>query len=126
MPTLDELKDKTAVAEELFLTTRRATGRATYPSWFVHDGQRLYMLAAESAAEVWDIRRDPTVDVAIGAPDTPDHLAMQADIMTEASWVPQMIDLLQRKYGTEYAERMQRTADSARSGHIIIKLKPLV
>ena len=125
MPTLDDLKTKAAAADELFMTTKRTTGQATYPLWFVHDGQRLYILSAESSSEVWDVKRDPKVDVAIGAPGSPDRLAMQADVMPDPAWVPQMVDLLKKKYGAKHADRMARTAESAKGGHVVIKLKPV-
>ncbi len=126
MPTLDQLAEKTKVAEELWMTTSRPKGTsATYPLWFVLDGQRLYILSAESSSEVWDVKREAKVEVAIGAPTSSDRLAMQADIMTEESWVPMMIDLLQKKYGATHGERMQRTTEAAKGGHVIIKLKPL-
>lgn len=126
MPSLDKLASKTKVADELWLTTRRAGGvTATYPLWFVHDGQRLYILSAESSSEVWDVRGNPRVEVTIGAPDSSDRLAMHADVMAEASWVPMMVDLLQKKYGARCQERMARIADVAKTGHVIIKLKPV-
>ncbi len=125
MPTLDQLVDKTQVAEELWMTTRRPDGgSASYPLWFVHDGQRLYILTARSSSEVWDVKRDSRVDVAIGAPDGSDRLAMIADVMEEESWVPMMMDLLRKKYGAAHAERLEQTAQAAQSGHVIIKLKP--
>lgn len=125
MATLAELGEKTKVAEELFMTTRRPGGaKATFPLWFVHDGARLYVLAAESSSEVWDVKRDPVVEVAIGSADSKDRLAMQADVMPDPAWVPQMIDLLQKKYGSKQKERMERTAAAAKGGHVVIKLKP--
>ncbi|MCI0769732.1 MAG: hypothetical protein J4N83_05605 [Chloroflexi bacterium] len=125
MPTLEQLEEQTKVAEELWMTTRRPDGgSASYPLWFVLDGQRLYILAAESSSEVSDVKQDSRVDVAIGAVDSPDRLAMIADVMEEESWVPMMIDLLQKKYAGAHAERMDRTSQAAQSGHVIIKLKP--
>ena len=84
-----------------------------------------YEAAAESSSEVWDVKRDPKVDVAIGAPGSPDRLAMQADVMPDPAWVPQMVDLLKKKYGAKHADRMARTAESAKGGHVVIKLKPV-
>ncbi len=126
MPTLDELAAKIKAAEELWLKTSRPDGTtAAFPLWFVHDGQRLYFLTAESSSEVWHVKRSPVVEVAIGAPDGPDRLKMQADVMAEPNWVPMMIDLLQKKYGVTHRERMERTAQAAKSGHVIVKLKPV-
>ena len=125
MPTLEQLEGTTKVAQELWMTTRRPEGSsASYPLWFVHDGQRLYVLAAESSNEVSDVKQDPRVDVAIGAIDSQDRLAMIADVMEEESWVPMMIDMLGKKYSGAHAERMGRTSQAAQSGHVIIKLKP--
>ena len=127
MPTLAELADKTQSAAELFMTTQRPAGRtATFPLWFVHDGERLYALTADSSSEVWDVRASNRVMVAIGAPDSEDRLPMQADVMEGDEWVSQMVPLLEKKYGSGHAERMARTAAAANAGgHVIIKFKPL-
>jgi hypothetical protein len=45
--------------------------------------------------------------------------------MTDPSWVPMMIDMLQKKYGEEHGERMGQTIEASSSGHVIIKLKPV-
>ena len=124
MPTLTDLAEKAKVAEELWMTTRRASGTATFPLWFVHDGERLYILSAESSSEVWDVKANPEVTVAIGGVDSGDSLEMTGEIMTEPSWVPMMIDLLEKKYGTSHGERMKLTAGASKGGHVIIKLKP--
>ena len=92
MPTLAELADKTRSAAELYMTTQRPAGRtATFPLWFVHDGERLYALTADSSSEVWDVRASNRVMVAIGAPDSEDRLPMQADVMEGDEWVSQMV-----------------------------------
>ena len=126
MPTLAELADRTESAVELFMTTQRPAGQtATYPLWFVHDGERLYALAADSSTEVWDVRASGRVLVAIGTPDSEDRLAMQADVMQGDDWVGQMIPMLEAKYGSDHAERMTHTAAAAKAGgHVIIKFKP--
>lgn len=125
MPTLADLAHKTSTAEEIWLTVHRPGNMAaTYPLWFVHDGERLYILSAESSSEVWDIKRNPAVDVAVGAAAGPDRIAMTADIMTDPAWVPQMLGMLRKKYSAAHAERMERTTSAAAAGHIIIKLKP--
>ena len=125
MPTLADLAHKTKTAEEIWLTTHRpGNTTATYPLWFVHDGERLYILSAESSTELWDVRRNPAVDVAVGAAASPDRIAMTADVMTDPAWVPQMLDMLRKKYGATHAERMERTTTAAATGHVIIKLKP--
>ena len=125
MPTLADLAHITKTAEEIWLTTHRpANTTAAYPLWFVHDGERLYILSAESSSEVWDVKRNPAVDVAVGAAAGPDRIAMTADIMTDPAWVPQMLDMLRKKYGAAHPERMARTAAAAAAGHVIIKLKP--
>ena len=125
MPTLAELASKTAVADELWLRVKRSNGTlATYPLWFVHDGERLYILTAESSSEIWDVKTHPEVEVAIGSADSHDRLKMRADIMTDPAWVPQMIDMLKKKYEAKHGERMAKTTESAKSGHVIIKLKP--
>ncbi|MBM4406550.1 MAG: hypothetical protein FJ039_10300 [Chloroflexi bacterium] len=126
MPTLAELAAKTKTAEELWLKVRRSSGAtATYPLWFVHDGERLYILSAESSSEVWDLKATPEVDVAIGSAESADRLKMRADIMTDPNWVPMMIDLLKKKYETKHHERMAKTAESSKGGHVIVKLKPV-
>ena len=123
MPTLTELAGKTKTAQELWMTTRRSSGdEATFPLWFVHDGERLYVLAAESSSEVGAVQDDDEVSVAIGEAGSPDRLEMTAEVMTDHNWVPMMIELLQKKYN---GERMERTAEAAKSGPVIIKLKPL-
>ena len=125
MTTLTELADKTKTTHELWLTTQRPSNTtATFPLWFIHDGERLYVLSADSSSEVWDVKRSPDVDVAIGAADSTDRLAMTADIMDDPSWVPMMLGMLQEKYGDVDAERMARTVEAATGGHVIIKLKP--
>ena len=125
MPTLAELAEKTKVAEELWMTTARAGGAtAAFPLWFIHDGERLYILAAESGTEVWDVKANPRVRVAIGSAGSQDALNMTAEVMTDPSWVPMMLDMLRKKYGTQHKERLERTAEAARGGHFIIKLKP--
>ena len=125
MTTLSELAEKTNTTRELWLTTRRpGNGAATFPLWFIHDGERLYVLSAESSSEVWDVKSNPSVEVAIGAVDSADRLAMTADIMDDPSWVPMMLGMLEKKYGEGDAERMARTAEAAKGGHVIIKLKP--
>ena len=125
MPTLAELTHKTKVAEEIWLTVHRPGNiTATYPVWFVHDGERLYILSAESASEVWDVKRNPAVDIAVGAAAGPDRIAMTADVMTDPAWVPQMLGMLRNKYGAAHPERRERTAAAAAGGHVIIKLKP--
>jgi general stress protein 26 len=126
MPTLAELAAKTKTATELWLRVGRPSGAtATYPMWFVHDGERLYALSAESSSEVWDLKATPEVEVAIGSAESADRLKMRADIMTDPNWVPMMIDMLKKKYETTQQERMAKTAEAAKSGHIIIKLKPV-
>ncbi len=127
MPTLAELADRTQSSAELFMTTQRPAGRtATFPLWFVHDGERLYALTADSSSEVWDVRASNRVMVAIGAPDSEDRLPMQADVMEGDEWVSQMVPLLEKKYAADHAERMARTAAAANAGgHVIIKFKPL-
>ena len=127
MSTLAELADRTQSAAELFMTTQRPAGQtATFPLWFVHDGERLYSLAADSSSEVWDVRASNRVMVAIGAPDSEDRLPMQADVMEGDEWVSQMVPLLEKKYGADNAERMARTAAAANAGgHVIIKFKPV-
>ncbi len=125
MTTLSELANTTKTTQELWLTTQRpGNATATFPLWFVHDGERLYVLSAESSSEVWDVKRSPSVHVAIGAADSTDRLAMTADVMDDPSWVPMMLGMLQEKYGEIDAERMARTAEAAKGGHVIIKLKP--
>ena len=126
MPTLAELASKTKVTDELWLTTQHPGGQsATYPMWFVHDGERLYTLNSESASEVWDIKKDPKVEVAIGAPHSRDRLKATGEIMTDPKWVPMMVDMLQKKYGEKHKDRMARVAEAVKGGHIIIKLKPV-
>ncbi len=126
MPTLSELAEKTKVAQELWMTTRGSTGSpASYPLWFIHDGERLYILSAGSSSEVWDLKEDPNVEVAVGSPDSEDRLSATAEIMTDPSWVPMMIDMLRKKYGEEHGERMGQTIEASSSGHVIIKLKPV-
>ena len=126
MPTLAELAEKTKVAEELWMTTRRSDGStASFPLWFVHDGDRLYILSAESSSEVWDVKGNPNVEIAIGGKDSGDKLKTTGEIMTDPSWVPMMVEMLQKKYAALHAERMGRVAEVASSGHVIIKLKPV-
>ncbi len=125
MTTLAQYASRTKTAEELWMTTHRPDGStASFPLWFIHDGDRLYILSAESSTEVWDVKRDPNVDVAIGTRDSDARLAATADVMTDPAWVPQMLDMLQKKYGAAHKERMERTAAAAKGGHVIIKLKP--
>ena len=115
MTTLRELADKAKTARELWLTTRRpGSGAATFPLWFIHDGERLYVLSAESSSEVRDVKRDPSVEVAIGTADSADRLAMTADVMDDPSWVPMLLGTLEKKYGGGDAERMARTAEAAK------------
>ncbi len=126
MPSLAELASKTKSAEELWLRVRRPSGAiATYPLWFVHDGERLYVLSAESSSEVWDLKATPEAEVAIGSAESADRLKMRGDIMADPNWVPMMIDMLKKKYEATHQERMAKTAEAAKSGHIIIKLKPV-
>jgi general stress protein 26 len=125
MTALSELADKMNTTQELWLTTQRpGNGVATFPLWFIHDGERLYVLSAESSSEVWDVKSNPSVEVAIGDVDSTDRLAMTADIMDDPNWVPMMLGMLEKKYGDGDAERMARTAEAAKGGHVIIKLKP--
>ena len=125
MATLAELGEKTKVTEELWMTTHRPDGStASFPLWFIHDGERLYMLSAESSTEVWDLKSNPKVEVAIGSKDSQDRLTATAELMTDPSWVPMMMDLIQKKYGEKHTERLERTAEAAKGGHLIIKLKP--
>ena len=63
MATLAELAEKTKVTDELWMTTHRPDGStASFPLWFIHDGERLYFLSAESSTEVWDLKSNPKVD----------------------------------------------------------------
>ena len=126
MSNLSVLIESAPAVTELFMTTQRSAGEtATYPLWFVHDGDRLYALSAASSSEVWDVRTSSQVLVAIGAPDSDQRLIMQADIMDGEEWVGQMIPLLSRKYGSEHSSRMACTAEAAEAGgHVIIKFKP--
>ena len=123
MPTLTDLAEKAKIPEELWMTTQRAGGTATFPLWFVHDGERLYILSAESSSEVWDVKANSDVAVAIGGIESGDSLEMTGEVMTDPNWVPMMIELLEKKYGTAHVERMKRTVEAAKSGHVIIKLK---
>ena len=126
MTTLADLAKKTKVTEEIWMTTRRKDGsRASIPNWFVHDGDRLYILSSESSTEIWDVKADPNVHVAIGTPDSDDQLDATGEIMTDPSWIPMMVEMLQKKYGARYKERVGRIAEVASAGHVIIKLKPV-
>lgn len=126
MSTLADLADKTGFAEDLWMTTFHADGsRSSSSSWFIHDGDRLYILSPKSSVETSTIQVNPVVRVAIGLEASPDQLEMTGEIMTDPSWIPMMLEMLQQKYGERFPDRLSLLSSAAKEGHVIIKLKAL-
>ncbi|MCL0101567.1 hypothetical protein M1O29_00565 [Dehalococcoidia bacterium] len=126
MSTLDDLAEKTKSAEKVWLTMSCTDGTtSSSSSWFIHDGDRLYILSPESSAEVSTIQVNSAVRVAIGSETSPDRLEMTGEIMSDPAWIPMMLEMLQHKYGDRFPKELSTVTSSAKEGHVIIKLKPV-
>jgi len=94
-----EFKKALASTRELEITvTGRTSGRKiSQPVWFVHEGDRLYLLPVKGSDSHWykNITRTPTMTVAAGGT----KLTADPKRITDANTVKQVADKFRVKYG---------------------------
>jgi deazaflavin-dependent oxidoreductase (nitroreductase family) len=111
--TTPEFKKGLASTRELEITvTGRKSGRKiSQPVWFVHEGDRLYLLPVKGSQSHWykNIVRTPTMTLAAGGT----KLTAEPKRITDGAKVQEVAEKFRAKYGAADVKKYYSTFDVA-------------
>jgi deazaflavin-dependent oxidoreductase (nitroreductase family) len=96
---------------EVSVAGRRSGRRITNPVWYVHAGEKLYLLPVHGSHTDWykNLLANPTIDVTTGGVE----LHATARPITDPAEVREVVDRFRAKYGDVQIERYYDNLDVA-------------
>jgi deazaflavin-dependent oxidoreductase (nitroreductase family) len=108
-----EFVKKLALVKELEITvTGRKSGRhISTPVWFVHEGQKLYLIPVKGTDSNWykNVLSQPTMQVSTGE----QKLTVRANPISDSNKVAEVVQKLRLKYGAGEVKRYYSKLDAA-------------
>jgi deazaflavin-dependent oxidoreductase (nitroreductase family) len=108
-----DFKKALASTRELGITvTGRKSGRTiSQPVWFVHEGDRLYLLPVKGSESHWykNIMRTPSMTLAAGST----KLTAEPRRITDAGGVREVAEKFRTKYGAQDVKKYYSKFDAA-------------
>jgi hypothetical protein len=110
---VDQLTQALASTDEIELTvTDQTSGRETSrPVWFVHEGERLYLLPVRGSDSYWyrTVLKNPTVHLAAGGT----RWSAIATPIQDPAKVQEVVEKFRAKYGDDQVQRYYSKLDAA-------------
>jgi deazaflavin-dependent oxidoreductase (nitroreductase family) len=108
-----EFLKKLALVKEIEITvTGRKSGRSvSTPVWFVHEGQKLYLVPVKGTDSNWykNVLVEPTMQVSTGE----EKLTVGANPISDKSKIADVVQKLRLKYGAGEVKRYYSKLDAA-------------
>jgi deazaflavin-dependent oxidoreductase (nitroreductase family) len=104
---------KLALAKEMEITvTGRKSGRSiSTPVWFVHEGQKLYLIPIKGTDSNWykNVLAEPTMQVSTGER----RLTVKATPISDSRKIAEVVQKLRLKYGAGEVKKYYSKLDAA-------------
>jgi deazaflavin-dependent oxidoreductase (nitroreductase family) len=111
--TVPEFQKKLALAREMEITvTGRKSGRSiSTPVWFVHEGQKLYLIPIKGTDSNWykNVLAEPTMQISTGE----EKLTVRANPIFDSRKVAEVVQKLRVKYGAGEVKKYYSKLDTA-------------
>lgn len=106
------LKNLALVKEMKITVTGRKSGRSiSTPVWFVHEGQKLYLIPVKGTHSNWykNVLAKPTMQLSTGGR----NVTVKANPIFDSGKVADVVEKLRSKYGTGEVKRYYSKLDAA-------------
>jgi len=112
MTDAEFLKKLSLVKElEITVTGRKSGRRISTPVWFVHEGQKLYLIPVKGTDSNWykNVLAEPTMEVSTGE----QRLKVMAHPISDSREVAEVVQKLRLKYGAGEVKGYYSKLDAA-------------
>jgi deazaflavin-dependent oxidoreductase (nitroreductase family) len=111
--TNPEFQKKLALVKEIEITvTGRKSGRSiSTPVWFVHEGQKLYLIPVNGTNSNWykNVLAQPTMQISTGE----EKLTVKANPISDTRKIAEVVQKLRLKYGAGEVKSYYSKLDAA-------------
>ena len=108
-----EFQKKLALVREMEITVtgRKSRRSISTPVWFVHEGQKLYLVPVKGTESNWykNVLAEPTMQIATGGR----KVTVKANPISDPRKVAEVVEKLRSKYGAEEVKRYYSKLDAA-------------
>jgi deazaflavin-dependent oxidoreductase (nitroreductase family) len=108
-----EFQKKLALVREMEITVtgRKSRRSISTPVWFVHEGQKLYLVPVKGTESNWykNVLAEPTMQISIGGR----KVTVKANLISDPRKVAEVVEKLRSKYGAGEVKRYYSKLDAA-------------
>jgi len=96
---------------EITVTGRKSQRSISTPVWFVHEGQRLYLVPVKGTDSSWykNVLAEPTMRLSTGGRD----VTVRAKPVSDSRRLAEVVEKLRSKYGGEEVKKYYSKLDAA-------------